>query len=168
MDAKPVDMAYFEDLEDCKGYFEDDGVIGCLKAIGWLDSIHPYRTGTVSSDFLEKLRQLLEAPWEPTAFAGGHDCELCARKGETFHAGSNLHLPSSDGFFVAPSMILHYIEVHNYMPPEAFQAAVIACPTMLSNDFFEEVEKLGPHVPLEEREMWRAAKASLHDKGRSS
>ncbi len=34
--------------------------------------------------------------------------------------------------YVAPSLILHYIDAHGYAPPDQFQRAVMECPPMKS------------------------------------
>ncbi|MFZ3217848.1 MAG: hypothetical protein WA192_17440 [Candidatus Acidiferrales bacterium] len=36
---------------------------------------------------------------------------------------------------MAPSMILHYIDVHDYEPPEVFWEAVMNCPEMGSEAY---------------------------------
>jgi hypothetical protein len=50
--------------------------------------------------------------------------------GEQFFLGSaELWVPASDGsIFAAPNMIVHYVEMHGYLPPPAFVLAVERCP----------------------------------------
>lgn len=43
----------------------------------------------------------------------------------------------------------------------------MACPEMLSNEFFDEVGKLGFEVPQEEREMWRENAKEFLDRKRN-
>ena len=63
-----------------------------------------------------------------------HPCNLCDE--ESFEisgaskamclGASEIWVPCGDKYFAAPSMILHYIEVHNYRPPVEFVDAVKA------------------------------------------
>jgi hypothetical protein len=43
---------------------------------------------------------------------------------------TNLFVPGDGVVYVAPSMIVHYLDAHRYQPPAAFLAAVDACPPM--------------------------------------
>ena len=52
---------------------------------------------------------------------------------------------SADGFvYVAPSLILHYIDSYRYSPPVAFQEAVISYPPMRSMEYLKAILKNGP------------------------
>ena len=46
-------------------------------------------------------------------------------------------------FFVAPSLIVHYVVRHQYDPPLVFQAAVLECPPMKGQDYMSFLEKGG-------------------------
>jgi hypothetical protein len=49
--------------------------------------------------------------------------------GYVAHFGaSNLFIPGENCVYVASSMILHYIDVHDYEPPEVFWEAVMNAP----------------------------------------
>ena len=65
---------------------------------------------------------------------------------------TNLFIPKigDAGFFVAPSLILHYVIDHNYCPPLEFQAAVLACPDSASSAYYH---RIGRSVPATEE--WR-------------
>jgi hypothetical protein len=45
---------------------------------------------------------------------------------------------------VAPSLILHSMDAHEYAPPAAFCEAVLACPPMRSMDYLRAILKNGP------------------------
>ena len=52
---------------------------------------------------------------------------------------SKLWLPDDGIVYVAPSLILHYIDAHGYSPPVEFREAVIACPPMRSIDYLKAI-----------------------------
>lgn len=52
---------------------------------------------------------------------------------------SNLFVPAEGFLYVAPSLILHYMDAHDYSPPVDFQRAVMACPAMRSMEYLKAV-----------------------------
>ena len=101
-----------------------------IRAIGWLDDEHPFSMGSTSAEFRDRLRALcngwpdgLEALGWPVA-AGTHSCQLCGE----FRAAGNIGVPGGDGLFVAPEMVAHYVDAHDYQPPQEFIEAVLKCP----------------------------------------
>lgn len=56
----------------------------------------------------------------------------------------NLFIPGDGVLYVAPSLILHYMDAHGYGPPKEFQASVMSCPPMRSMDYLKAVLKNGP------------------------
>jgi hypothetical protein len=50
--------------------------------------------------------------------------------------------------FVAPELILHYIDAHAYQPPMEFSQAVLACPPVPSTAYLEGVSANGGGVLL--------------------
>jgi hypothetical protein len=129
-----------------------------MVAVGWLEPSHEFPTGDVALEFVQKLAALLVNPWEPAFAMGKHPCGFCRFTGgpsilqigelkwrKDVHIGAaNLWLPADGYLFVAPSMILHYIDAHGYQPPAEFQAAVMACPEMRSMDYLKAIAKNGP------------------------
>lgn len=101
-----------------------------VRAIGWLHPDHPYTTGVVSSEFLARLKEFAARSGASAealyfgAFAGYFTCEFCDR----VHGIGNFGVPSGDLLFVAPEMVVHYIEQHVYKPPTEFVAAVLHSP----------------------------------------
>jgi hypothetical protein len=55
----------------------------------------------------------------------------------------NVFVPGNDKIYVAPELILHYIDQHGYSPPAEFQQAVLDCPTMRSVAYLRAILKLG-------------------------
>ena len=144
-------MTYFPDMSPCS-YFGPQ-CARRLTAVGWLSHEHSYTTGDVSQAFIDKLLSLLIDPWQPYTLMGFHECEFCRIsrgprdirwKGQTVPMGfNNLFVPGKDNAFVAPSLIAHYIDCHNYAPPTDFCAAVLACPQMRSMDYLRNIARLG-------------------------
>jgi hypothetical protein len=129
-----------------------------LIAVGWLEPGHDYQSGEVEPAFIQKLVDMLIDPWQPAVAGGRHSCGFCRFTGgpTSFRFGnsasssvvqmgvSNLWLPSDGCLFVAPSLVLHYMDAHGYAPPVEFQEAVFACPPMRSMDYLKAVLKHGP------------------------
>lgn len=131
---------------------------GKFVAVGWLESGYDFQQGEAELEFVRKLAELLHDPWQPAVTAGRHACGFCRLTGgptsfQIDHPGSrlsvemgvaNLWLPADGFLYVAPSMILHYMDAHGYSPPDAFQKAVSACPPMRSMAYLRAVLKNGP------------------------
>jgi hypothetical protein len=142
-------MTWYADLSPCT-YFP---VQTPLTAIGWLDPAHAYSQGQVDEPTILTLFHLLENPWQPVVLMGRHSCAWCYVSGGpsaityaprgpssvmnlTVSIGcTNLFIPGDGVVYVAPSLILHYIDAHHYLPPAAFLAAVHTCPPMGSSDY---------------------------------
>ncbi|MCI0377367.1 MAG: hypothetical protein L0215_07165 [Gemmataceae bacterium] len=118
-------MSYFPDM-GCESMV----VAGPhIRPIGWLHPDHPYTKGEVSSEFLSRLKEFTERCGQSAealyfgASGGIHTCEFC---GQAYGVG-NFGVPCDDLLFVAPEMVVHYIEKHDYRPPAEFVAAVLRC-----------------------------------------
>ena len=137
-------MAWREDLSL-------DHEQGKIKAIGWLASDKPFLSGEVPEKFFERLCRLLQNSWSPgPATAGCHRCELCRftggpetsyYKGMQFSGWSSsfLYVPGLDCLYLSPVSVAHYIDAHNYCPPEEFIQAVLNCPPMRSVAYLKAV-----------------------------
>lgn len=124
-------MTWYKDLSPLDMFGPEASV--SLRAVGWLARDHAYPTGAMPRDIFERLRDLLRDPWEPCVSAGLHECDLCQFDGQ--RGSSNLFVPGKDVLFVAPELITHYINAHNYLPPAEFQDAVMRCPGVRSMDY---------------------------------
>ncbi|RYE85593.1 MAG: hypothetical protein EOO75_16820 [Myxococcales bacterium] len=108
--------------------------------MGWLEREAAYSRGEVSGEFFEALVRLLVEPWQPFISAGRHRCSLCRFSGgpaqfthgeHTVLVGvSNVFVPGNGVIYVAPSLVVHYIDAHGYRPPDGFIEAVLGCPPM--------------------------------------
>jgi hypothetical protein len=122
-------------------------------AVGWLAADRAYTRGEVEPESFFALAALLRNPWSPAVLAGRYPCPFCRFTGGpwSMHVdGSAITLgtglvfvPSESRIFVAPSMILHYIDAHGYAPPPEFLAAVRACPPMRSMEYLKRLRALG-------------------------
>src|SRR5262249_10349365 len=105
----------------------------------WLEPEYAFATGAVESAFLAALKGNVATAWQPFVAAGFHTCGFCKdrRHGESL----NLWIPGEDVVFIAPSMVLHYVTVHAYCPPDDFVRAVLQCPAQGSDLFLERVHR---------------------------
>ncbi len=101
-----------------------------IRAIGWLHPDHTYTIGEVPAQFLARLKEFAARSSDSSealhfgAFGGFHTGEFCGQA----HGIGNFGVPSGDLLFVAPEMVVHYIEQHGYRPPDEFVAAVLRSP----------------------------------------
>ena len=111
-----------------------------LLNVGWLDASERFPQGDVSAEFTEALAELCRHGVFRTR--GLHRCNLCPRRegpdlppptrvpsnGDDFIVGSaEIRVSSQHGItYAAPDMIIHYVQAHDYRPPDAFIDAVIA------------------------------------------
>jgi hypothetical protein len=145
---------YFPDLTPCTYFPIEDP--DKLLAVGWLDSSHDIPNGSIGVPFVERLVQLLYDPWQPGLFMGLAECEFCRFSGgpqsfclsgqnNSVQIGvNNLFVPGDGCLFVAPSLVVHYIDAHQYCPPLVFQQAVMACPEMRSIAYLKAILANGP------------------------
>lgn len=135
-------MAYYPDLTPY--HYISPKPLKDVLTVGWLAAGHEFRTGPTPAGLRANLEDLM---W--THFAspmlGIHACELChgsdpreppdiikvERDGNVAYlGGGEIWVPSVDRtlIYAAPTLILHYIDAHAYLPPDEFIAAVRAEP----------------------------------------
>lgn len=128
---------YFEDLTAYRYYLPSE--LSEVRNVGWLDASHAYLKGEVSRGFVSKLREIIcarlsNADVHVNVIRGVHPCNLCGNEhieiscpGSRVLLGmSEIWFPATRGYFAAPSMVLHYVEEHGYVPPQEFVDAVMA------------------------------------------
>jgi hypothetical protein len=132
-------MAHYPDGARCDYFGAHD-----LVAIGWLECGSVYRKGDLDPRFVRAAVGLASGAFQPIALTGRHRCSFCRLTGGgafTFDGcavdvcATNLFVPDDRRLFVAPSMLLHYMDAHEYSPPDEFQRAVLACPAMGSAEY---------------------------------
>jgi hypothetical protein len=107
-----------------------------VRAVGWLGKRNsPFTVGDVDPRFVEKLLEHIQSAWQPFRLMGYHFCGFC----RDFEAKGtrNVWIPTASLKYVAPELIIHYIERHNYAPPQEFISAVMECPPQGSPEFFQ-------------------------------
>jgi hypothetical protein len=87
----------------------------------------------------EHLALLLTNAWSFVDFRGFHTCELCS----AHSSNGNLFVPGERAVFVSPQAILHYADDHSYLPPREFLDAVLVCPEMRSDAYFNALVESG-------------------------
>jgi hypothetical protein len=129
-------------IEDLSAYqyrlpFPLEGV----RCVGWLDTEHKHETGRPPDWLTEKLelivlRRSSTFDAHVNVVRGIHPCNFCGRDVELTSGGqrtplgmSETWLPSDSGWLAAPSLLIHYITGHGYLPPPAFGRAVWALNT---------------------------------------
>src|SRR5436190_1700439 len=107
-------MSYFPDMGRRRMHALASGEH--VRAIGWLHPDHPSTRGQVPAEFLERLKQFIAqsaAAAEALCFGhygGWHCCEFCDKA----NGSNNIGVPADEILYIAPEMIVHYIEVHGY------------------------------------------------------
>ncbi len=128
-------------LEWQKNHRDAFGVVSTLgearrrrswRTFGWLEPGNDYRTGACPPEFLRVLEAAADHPVNRTR--GIHRCQLCPTSthdimapapsyptttGRLLHLGSaSLEVRDANGqIWIAPTLVLHYIAEHGYLPP---------------------------------------------------
>ncbi|MET8247725.1 hypothetical protein ABZV31_26965 [Streptomyces sp. NPDC005202] len=122
-------MAYYPDLSP----YTYDTADREMLTVGWLSREHPYTTGTAPEGLVEALVRL--AREAVNVQRGMHFCNLCpdfqtarahTSRGDVFIGSGEIRVTSDSGIvYAAPTMIVHYVEDHAYLPPEEFCVAAL-------------------------------------------
>jgi len=135
-----------------------------VRAVGWLAEGHVFTRGDVDAKVIPALAQLRDEGWVHVAAAGPHECELCRGAREA----RNILVPAPDVLYVAPAMVIHYIDDHAYRPPPEFVAAVLACPAPLTDEYFAglrrflDVFSTGDPMTADDFDRWAREHRELH------
>ena len=127
---------FIEDLST-NGYFVH-GVN--VRAIGWLEVGHPFTRGPVPGDILAALKAQVVKAHQIAYHMGFHECSLCPEDRQRTGI-DNLLVPTRELLYVAPELVVHYIEDHGYRPPDQFLVAVQTCPEQGSVEFLELLQR---------------------------
>lgn len=112
---------YFDDLSP---YTYNPLPSGTGKNVGWLASDHPFETGPVPNRFLNILRGKAARRVNPGV--SYHPCDICGSGDPGSRGRGEIHVYGEDGtLYIAPTLIVHYVGVHQYLPPQEFIDAVL-------------------------------------------
>ncbi len=115
-------MAYRVDLSTYDYVGHHDGSLN----VGWLaDQAFPdYPRGEVPEEFTARLRALVQEPMN--LCRGAHVCWCGVGQGRNEYFNGEIRVQGENGkVYAAPVGIAHYVEVHNYQPPQEFVDAVL-------------------------------------------
>ncbi len=127
---------FFEDLSPYRyGSFSWRSLLWRELNVGWLDSAYQFAQGSVPHGFLDRMFEHCLHPVRQ--MKGFHICQFCSpilehpkicRNGREIWVGSAEIRVRGRGRvrYAAPTLIYHYIEAHQYLPPEEFIEAVLA------------------------------------------
>lgn len=103
-------------------YSHIEGLEGAL-AVGWLEGDDlSHNTGKVSLEVIKLLKEYKVLNLR----MGVHMCEYCSEDSKTIANGNGeIWVVKGNKTYIAPYLIIHYIEEHNYKPPEEFIDAVL-------------------------------------------
>jgi hypothetical protein len=122
-------MSYFADLTPHT--YTPTGIFRMLN-IGWLGLPEKFNRGESSSEFQDRLRLLCENRIH--LHRGFHVCEFCPKtdlsREESLKwsklGNGQIRVRGPDGiWYVAPTIIHHYVVEHHYLPPAGFIDAVL-------------------------------------------
>jgi hypothetical protein len=118
---------------------------------GWLDASREYARGPVPIEVVAILSELCRGTTLRTR--GWHYCNLCVSdsdrqsvadyvksvaqsdRGDFTVGSAEVHVRGPSAVtFVAPDMVIHYVVVHGYRPPEDFVKAVLESPSCADSD----------------------------------
>jgi len=114
-------VSYFRDLTTYNYALDKVEEDGCVLNVGWLSLGEPLPVGTVPADALERLLKIAENPVR--VMRGFHFCEfcLCDDVNDRPKGTGEIRVTSKSGItYAAPVLICHYINEHNYLPPQEF------------------------------------------------
>ena len=107
-----------------------------LKNVGWLATDVPFDQGPEPPGLLEKIQTATSITRNP--MRGIHGCPFCGHEhvrelveGREALLGMSevwFPSPSNEVVYIAPSLLLHYVRRHGYLPPAEFVQAALALP----------------------------------------
>jgi len=118
----------FEDLVPYEAS-KDESYIGMVPLmVGFIYPGANYPKGIVPDGFLEKLRLFLTEDSAVSPNAIPRMCPICKQKVEVNGrrlGQAELRILGAEDIFACPDMLYHYVEVHDYEPPQTFIDAVL-------------------------------------------
>ena len=120
---------YYPDLTPYDyGYMEYENVLN----VGWLEAGQTWPTGHFAGK--EQVLNKLKSMKRENLCRGWHECDACLeyeyRTGQKLTSenrvgNGELIVKYNEKVYSAPYLVIHYIEEHNYLPPEEFIDALL-------------------------------------------
>jgi hypothetical protein len=146
-------MTYFRDLTP----YQYCGNLKDVLNIGWLSAEHPFPKGDTPSGLADALAICAQRP--ENLCRGCHRCDLCSApnqrdewttyelSGRILELGNGeIRVTDSKGItYSAPTMVAHYVEAHQYLPPASFIEAVMISASktfVIHGKLFEQIQDL--------------------------
>ena len=162
-------MTYFPDLTPYR-YFPGEHILSlpCVN-IGWLDVSEPFAVGNVPNQFCETLLKFCLPEHLVRKTRGWHQCNLgnCpypvppeSRGNQTIYfADAEIRVIGKTMIFAGPSLIYHYVAVHNYLPPNEFIQAVLTGPQPGSEEHLNVIDQVNRIEGEENRRLIEKARS---------
>jgi hypothetical protein len=133
---------WYEDLIECNSFSYDERLNG-LTAVGWLEKYKQFPTGKTKKHIYTKLCKLVVKAelWGISHWMGYHECNIYQFQG--FLNNGEICIPHENKIYVSPLSIVHYINAHNYKPPEEFCEAIKKCPPLGSQSYKQKMIESG-------------------------
>lgn len=142
-------MSYYPDLTPYNYHHYSEKELN----VGWLEKKFEFSKGEVPAGFVDNLKIYFELGNTFFHYHGSHDCHFCEHKG---NSSKEIRVVSNTGqIYASPEGILHYIEKHNYLPPQEFIDAVMTGPKP-GSDLYKSIIALMPT-------FWKQRKQDTND-----
>lgn len=133
-----------------------------VRAVGWLAAADAgFPTRAPDPLFANGLAGHIDDGWRHVS-TPPLECAFCEPIPGVGGEPGYILVPAEELLFVAPSMILHFVINHRYAPPAAFCAAVMACPTVATDEYYAALGRFldvfGPEHPLSREELERSTR----------
>lgn len=126
---------HFEDLTPYGYCFREPPFLDDVQNVGWLDLFHSYARGNPDASFLSKLWAVISGIYphvnvHVNRMRSVRQCDLCGGTVRYYFGKpdllgmSEIWIPAGKIWYAAPSMVVHYAETHEYLPPQEFVLAV--------------------------------------------
>jgi len=143
-------MTYFEDLADYS-YHDSYFYRPHTKSVGWLDGGHDFPKTAPTEEELDLIWAYCKV--SVAQMRGIHECNRCPSgtsyyvkwKDEPLLLGSSeIRVFGRNGIiYAAPTLIFHYVLVHQYKPPDEFLRALREGPRPPGQEYFGRLKALG-------------------------
>jgi hypothetical protein len=132
-------MAFIPDLAPCT-YLTSPPLP--MVAVGWLEPPHPFSQGILDALSRQRLDAQVQTAVQFVTFRGWHECLFCpdslGHAGHSLrpHGLANCVIVGAGVVFACPEPIIHYVDAHDYRPPDAFLRALEVAPLQGSREYY--------------------------------